>query len=582
MLESIRNCLLSLLFFNLLVVAYPLSAASQDIPYKTKKKVEEVDTTDEISSDVEQINNLTQQLNLRIEDFRRLSNELKKAPKSDQDIFMYRRDTVGFRLLQDLGALAKAAAKLPEDSELRQAVAERFGNEFSDVPDLIFERSSELSMLIDEMTTKLQTLTGSERFLMEAYLSALKDVRIQAYQAAADLIEDRKSLGLPATDLKEKLARILFLNAETLVGRIKFANSASEKLANQLQQDSTNTDLSATINQFNTMSSEDLERLQKVSDVLEKLGQNTSSYKSVLLQEGGTISVSDIESDILVDLMSESWQSTRQYFVNKGPDLLFNVFIFILVIFVFRALGKAVKRGMIAASERSKRQVSTLMKDTLSSLASGMIMLVGIFIALSLVGISLAPMLAGLGVAGFIVGFALQETLGNFAAGGMIILYRPYDVDDFVEVAGVSGLVKKMSLVSTTITTFDNQTLVIPNNKIWGDVIKNVTAQKVRRVDMVFGIGYDDDIEHAEKVLHEILDEHEQVLKKPEPNIRLHELGDSSVNFIVRPWVRTTDYWEVYWDVTREVKMRFDKEGISIPFPQRDVHLYREDEAAEE
>ena len=206
-------------------------------------------------------------------------------------------------------------------------------------------------------------------------------------------------------------------------------------------------------------------------------------------------------------------------------------------------------------------------------------MAVGILMALSQVGISLAPMLAGLGVAGFIIGFALQDSLGNFAAGAMILIYRPYDVDDFVEVTGASGLVKKMNLVSTTITTFDNQTLVVPNSKIWGDVIKNVTAQKVRRVDLVFGIGYGDDIEFAEKVLTEIVEANEKVLKKPEHNIRLHTLADSSVNFIVRPWVKTDDYWDVYWEITREVKMRFDQEGITIPFPQRDVHLYKQTDA---
>ena len=158
----------------------------------------------------------------------------------------------------------------------------------------------------------------------------------------------------------------------------------------------------------------------------------------------------------------------------------------------------------------------------------------------------------------------------------MILVYRPYDVDDFVEVTGASGLVKKMTLVSTTITTFDNQTLVVPNSKIWGDVIKNVTAQRLRRVDMEFGVGYSDDIALVEQVLNDIVSSHEKVLGKPEPIIKLNTLADSSVNFVVRPWVRTEDYWSVYWDVTREVKLRFDREGISIPFPQRDFHLYTE------
>jgi small conductance mechanosensitive channel len=131
-----------------------------------------------------------------------------------------------------------------------------------------------------------------------------------------------------------------------------------------------------------------------------------------------------------------------------------------------------------------------------------------------------------------------------------------------------------MTLVNTTMLTFDNQTIIVPNNMIWSGVIKNVSAQKIRRVDLVFGVSYGDDIEKTEKILAEVVQAHEKVLDDPEPVIKLSELADSSVNFVVRPWVRSEDYWDVYWDLTRTVKMRFDADGISIPFPQRDVHTY--------
>jgi small conductance mechanosensitive channel len=275
-------------------------------------------------------------------------------------------------------------------------------------------------------------------------------------------------------------------------------------------------------------------------------------------------------------LLRDSLASLRAATVANGPDILFRLLVFLLILLVFRALSRLTRRAVSAACDRPGVNMSALLKDVLQSICGGTVMAIGFLMALSQIGISLGPMLAGLGVAGFVVGFALQDTLGNFAAGGMILIYRPYDVDDFVEVTGASGLVKNMSLVSTTITTFDNQTLVIPNSKIWGDVIKNVTAQKVRRVDMEFGIGYGDDVELAERVLQDILSSHDLVLPAPETTIKLHTLGDSSVNFIVRPWVKTEDYWDVYWDITREVKLRFDREGISIPFPQRDVHLYSE------
>jgi small conductance mechanosensitive channel len=295
-----------------------------------------------------------------------------------------------------------------------------------------------------------------------------------------------------------------------------------------------------------------------------------------MLQQSSNISVSFFSGKAIISVLKDSYASIKSAMKENAPDIFFRLLIFIAVLFVFRVLSRITKRLVRAASERSTLDLSELLKNILVSTSGGIVMAVGVLMALSQVGISLAPMLAGLGVAGFIVGFALQDTLGNFAAGSMILIYRPFDVDDFVEVTGASGLVKKMNLVSTTILTFDNQTLVVPNSKIWGDVIKNVTAQKERRVDLEFGIGYDDDIELAERVLTEIVSEHEKILEQPEPLIHLHTLGDSSVNFIVRPWTKTEDYWEVYWDLMREVKLRFDREGISIPFPQRDVHLYTE------
>ena len=155
----------------------------------------------------------------------------------------------------------------------------------------------------------------------------------------------------------------------------------------------------------------------------------------------------------------------------------------------------------------------------------------------------------------------------------MIMVYRPFDVDDYVNVAGVEGTVKELSLVSTTLLTIDNKVLVIPNKKAWGDTIVNFTGRDKRRVDLVFGIGYEDSIEDAQRVLEETVAAHPMTLKDPEPVIRVNALGASSVDFICRPWVNADDYWTVYWDLTRQVKEAFDNAGISIPFPQTDMHI---------
>jgi len=183
--------------------------------------------------------------------------------------------------------------------------------------------------------------------------------------------------------------------------------------------------------------------------------------------------------------------------------------------------------------------------------------------------------LALIGAAGLVVGLALQGTLSNFASGMLILIYRPFDEGDIIEIDGVNGTVHSMTLLSTSIRTFDNQHLVVPNNNIWGTTIVNVTGSRTRRVDLVFGIGYGDDMAQAEKIMLEVVTRHELVLEQPAPVVKVNELADSSVNFVCRPWVKTENYLDVYWDITRQVKEEFDKQGVSIPFPQRDVHVHQ-------
>ena len=312
-----------------------------------------------------------------------------------------------------------------------------------------------------------------------------------------------------------------------------------------------------------------------VLTMMESLEMDTDVYQRQLLTVTGQITTDFFDVDVISSLLA-GWGATLwASMIESSPGLFLNLILFFIIIFVFYKLANLARRLTETALQKPGIQLSQLLKRMILLIVRNTILVIGVLIALSQVGISLGPLLAGLGVIGFIIGFALQDTLSNFAAGMLILLYRPFDVKDFIEVGDVSGLVSHMSLVNTTILTFDNQTIIVPNGKIWGDVIKNVTAQKIRRVDLVFGISYTDDIPKTEKILQEVVAAHEAVLDEPETMIRLHELGDSSVNFVVRPWVKTDDYWETYWALIRAVKMRFDEEGISIPFPQRDVHIYK-------
>ncbi|MBU3952625.1 MAG: mechanosensitive ion channel, partial [Proteobacteria bacterium] len=203
--------------------------------------------------------------------------------------------------------------------------------------------------------------------------------------------------------------------------------------------------------------------------------------------------------------------------------------------------------------------------------------LVGVLIAAAgQLGINTASFIAIVGAAGLAIGLALKDSLSNFSSGVMLILFRPFRVGDYVTAGGVSGKVMRIDLFNTTLNTPDNQRVIVPNANITNGVITNVTANDTRRVDLTIGIGYGDDIALAKRVLDRIVKADDRVLETPAPTIAVSALADSSVNFVVRPWVKTDDYWNVYFDLTEKIKLTFDKEGIRIPFPQQDVHLFLE------
>jgi small-conductance mechanosensitive channel len=257
-----------------------------------------------------------------------------------------------------------------------------------------------------------------------------------------------------------------------------------------------------------------------------------------------------------------------------GIAIGLKILAFFGILIVFKILA-AIVGGIVRRAVGRMKSASQLLRDFFVNAIRKLTFFIGLIVALDVIGINAGPFVAALGAVGFIVGFALQGTLSNFAAGIMILIYRPFDIGDFVEVAGVLGKVQAMTLVSTTIKTPDNQVVIVPNNSIWGGIITNVTGARRRRVDMVFGIGYEDDIVLAKTVLEGILSDHELVLDDPAPMVQLHELADSSVNFVCRPWTETANYWSVFWDVTQAVKVRFDEAGLSIPYPQQDVHMHQ-------
>ena len=333
-------------------------------------------------------------------------------------------------------------------------------------------------------------------------------------------------------------------------------------------EDDEKTKLLESISQLEARQTALANRLQAVVEELKTKGGKADDYEAYISAISGV--------DLKVGAFSSNWALITGWLTSTEGGLLWlkRILIFFFIVLVSWILAALISKAAKKAIVRIEG-ASELLKDFIVNIIRKTIFIVGFVVALSFLGINIGPLLAAIGAAGFIVGFALQGTLSNFAAGIMILIYRPYDIGDLVEIGGTFGKVHAMTIVSTTLMTLDNQKVVVPNNMIWGNKVTNVTGSDNRRVDMVFGIGYGDDIAKAQKILEEIVMTHEAVLKDPEPIVKVHELGDSSVNFVVRPWAKTENYWDVYWDITRAVKERFDAEGVSIPFPQRDVHLHQ-------
>ena len=255
------------------------------------------------------------------------------------------------------------------------------------------------------------------------------------------------------------------------------------------------------------------------------------------------------------------------YVVPWGIKILFALVIFYVGRIVVGVVVNSIRKLLEA------RGMDDILVSFLTSILRWVLLLFVVVAALSQLGVDTTSLVALLGAAGLAIGLSLQSSLSNFASGVMLIIFRPFTKGDFVEAGNATGVVQSISIFTTTLTTPDNKVVIVPNGSILTNNITNFSAMDTRRVDMVFGISYDDDLRRAKQLLEEIIAADDRILAEPEPVIALSELADSSVNFIVRPWVKAADYWAVSWDTTETVKLKFDEAGISIPYPQMDLHI---------
>ncbi|MCW8822430.1 MAG: mechanosensitive ion channel family protein [Sulfurovum sp.] len=335
------------------------------------------------------------------------------------------------------------------------------------------------------------------------------------------------------------------INAKINALKAKDNNQTSVEKREAIQKEITQTEIEkdAFLDELTKLRSQREIIVSRLNTVLkninEKIGLDVNGkelekvlpYRRYIDTVGGiTLEVTDTKS---------AWKTIYGWVMSDegGISWLINITKFILILFAAIFVSKLLSKGARRALEHTPSN-SKLLNDFIANIIHKIVMLIGLLVALAALDVNVGPIMAMVGAAGFVVAFALQGTLSNFASGLMIMMYRPYDIGDVVDVAGIIGTVQSMTLVSTSIVTADNRLMVVPNNSIWGNIITNVTHSETRRVDMTFGIGYNDDIEKAQKVMEEILSENPLVLKDPAPTIKVHELADSSVNFICRPWVK--------------------------------------------
>ena len=271
--------------------------------------------------------------------------------------------------------------------------------------------------------------------------------------------------------------------------------------------------------------------------------------------------------------------SVLEFLKNNGLDsttvvsLGKNLIVALIIFYVGRLVISFVVRGLHKMLQ--KNGVDKTLETFVCNLVRTALLIVVIIAAISALGIETTSFIAIFGAAGLAVGLALQGSLSNFASGVLIVLFRPYKVGDFIEAAGINGSVEQVQILTTVLKTGDNKQVIVPNSQIMDSVITNYSANDTRRVDMVVGVSYDDDLDKVRSTIQELVAADERIMTEPACTIAVSALADSSVNFVVRPWVKTSDYWGVMFDLTEAIKKRFDKDGISFPFPQQDVHLYQ-------
>jgi small conductance mechanosensitive channel len=429
--------------------------------------------------------------------------------------------------------------------------------------DKLMAKNAELRGALSDATP--ETLTTAE-----ARLRRTEETLDETVRFYLSLVQYLDRLELGSKRARAGAAEKLVKRAGDLSARLELVGQELEDIKT-VAGDLANTDEQVALRDAQEAFDQAAASLWTTCDVMDELELPTAEYRQVLFLATGELTTDILDTEVLSRLVGDGIESTQRWMEHRGPAILGKIAMFVFVLGIFWILAGIIRRVVPHIVASSGEQLSELAGRVIVGITSRLVIAIGVIVALSQVGVNITALLAGVGIVGFIIGFALQETLGNFAAGTMILIYRPFDVGDVIEAGGVLGKVDDMTLVSTRILTFDNQTMIVPNTQIWGNVIRNTTALEKRRVDLSFPLALDADARGAESLFVQMCREHPAVLEEPPPAVKVQKVSGSGLLFVVRPWVRTEDYWETFWELNREAYIRLADAGIRIARPRYEI-----------
>ncbi|MFC5050740.1 mechanosensitive ion channel family protein [Rubritalea spongiae] len=441
-----------------------------------------------------------------------------------------------------------------------------------------------LTMLLGGYGLVIAEEVPNERLVEPLHRAVIAEEEVDPNSLHYALSADQRGVDLPTSELKMMLRPLtkeeLELELQEWMNLLKqlIANSSGVNLeVARLKEEDLESEHAVALREKQLENRRhELILVKHINTVLSALEQKGGEVETERLYVNAVVETKDATTKSATDQVTALAADFGVWFASHegGEKFMQNALRFIVILIVFAVLGRLIA-GITRRVMRRQHRGSVMLRQFIQKSIGLVIFFIGFLVALAAVGVHVASMLTAVGAGGVIIGFALQDSIANFWSGIMIMVYKPFDADDFISIDGVKGKVERMSFLNTTLVTIDNKELVIPNRNAWGNTITNYTARAVRRVDLVFRISYGDDIQRALNLLKEVAESHKLVLAKPEVTTGVQSLSESAVEIFVRPWTKTEDYWPVHWDLTKEVKERFAREGISIPKPQQEIVMHQ-------